>query len=121
LRASAHVGATLFDSYHWKETPAEFHRPPVLTTPATRAAELRHERHGAAPVEMGGFVHGETVGVNNAIQRDGAQLALIGAGFEEVVDIARLRVPESAPARSGSSRTSTASWLTTAVRRLCAA
>ena len=40
-------------------------------------------------------MHGTTVGINTILQRKGASLALItNAGFEDVIEMARLRMPE---------------------------
>ena len=73
----------------------------VLTTPDDPGAEL-HEglrrlsaRDGLDPQRVSRFVHGTTVGINTILQRKGARLALItNAGFEDVIALARLRMPE---------------------------
>lgn len=74
----------------------------MLTTPATSGAELLRglalleERHGAKPAEITGFVHGTTVGINTVIQRKGARLAILATGgFEDVVELVQLRMPEA--------------------------
>ena len=47
------------------------------------------------PQEVVSFVHGTTVGINTIIQRKGSRLALITtAGFEDVIELARLRMPD---------------------------
>jgi N-methylhydantoinase A len=55
--------------------------------------ELLAER-GVALDEIGYFVHGTTIGVNAIIQRRGARIALlVTAGFRDVLELARLRLP----------------------------
>lgn len=73
----------------------------VLTTPDDPGAELLTglallaERDGLDPAAISRFVHGTTVGINTIIQRRGADLALItNAGFEDVIEMARLRMPD---------------------------
>ena len=47
------------------------------------------------PAALAAFVHGTTVGINTVIQRKGAALALLTtAGFEDVIELARLRMPD---------------------------
>src|SRR5258708_4763061 len=56
---------------------------------------LLEQRYGLDPKEVTAFVHGTTVGINTVIQRKGARMALITtAGFEDVIELARLRMPE---------------------------
>ncbi|SFD55386.1 hydantoinase/oxoprolinase family protein [Roseivivax sediminis] len=73
----------------------------VLTTPEDPGAELMtgfdllHRSEGLSPEDVSRFVHGTTVGINTIIQRKGARLALVtNAGFEDVIELARLRMPE---------------------------
>ena len=73
----------------------------VLTTPDDPGRELLTgidrlaETEGVVPETIEAFVHGTTVGINTVIQRKGARLALItNAGFEDVVELARLRLPD---------------------------
>lgn len=73
----------------------------VLTTPDDPGAELMTgltllaEREGLEPAAISRFVHGTTVGINTVIQRRGASLALLtNAGFEDVIELARLRMPD---------------------------
>lgn len=73
----------------------------VLTTPDDPGAELMtgldllEAREGVAPARISRFVHGTTVGINTIIQRKGATLALLtNAGFEDVIELARLRMPD---------------------------
>ncbi len=73
----------------------------VLTTPDDPGAELMtgldllEQREGVDPARISRFVHGTTVGINTIIQRKGAPLALLtNAGFEDVIELARLRMPD---------------------------
>ena len=73
----------------------------VLTTPEDPGAELLTgievlaEREALDPRRISRFVHGTTVGINTILQRKGARLALLtNAGFEDVIELARLRMPE---------------------------
>lgn len=102
FRVGVDIGGTFIDFCLWNEDTAELHSLKVLTTPATPGAELLRgleilrERHGAEPERITSFVHGTTVGINTVIQRKGARLAMLAtAGFEDVVELARLRMPEA--------------------------
>ena len=102
FRVGVDIGGTFIDFCLWNEDTAELHSLKVLTTPATPGAELLRglalleERHGAEPSRITNFVHGTTVGINTVIQRKGARLAMLTtAGFEDVVELARLRMPEA--------------------------
>src|SRR4029077_9912696 len=73
----------------------------VLTTPDEPGRELMHgltrlqREHGVDPAAIEAFVHGTTIGINTIIQRKGAKLGLVTtAGFEDVIELARLRLPE---------------------------
>ncbi|MDO9713000.1 hydantoinase/oxoprolinase family protein [Paracraurococcus lichenis] len=102
FRVGVDIGGTFIDFCLWDEAAAELHSLKVLTTPATpgaellRGLELLEERHGVRPEAITSFVHGTTVGINTVIQRKGARLAMLTtAGFEDVVELARLRMPEA--------------------------
>ncbi len=101
-RVGVDIGGTFIDFCLWDETSGALHSLKVLTTPATpgaellRGLELLEARHGAAPAEITSFVHGTTVGINTVIQRKGAVLALLTTEhFEDVVELARLRMPQA--------------------------
>jgi N-methylhydantoinase A len=73
----------------------------VLTTPDDPGAELvtglerLAQQEGLASASISRFVHGTTIGINTIIQRKGVDLALItNAGFEDVIELARLRMPD---------------------------
>lgn len=51
--------------------------------------------HGINPEDVSYFTHGTTVGINTVIQRNGPRLALFTTrNFEEVLEIARLKIPQ---------------------------
>lgn len=100
-RIGVDIGGTFVDFCLLDETTQELHSLKVLTTPDEPGREvmeglaLLQQRHGMAPAEIAAFVHGTTVGINTIIQRKGADLALLTtAGFEDVIELARLRMPE---------------------------
>ena len=101
-RVGVDIGGTFIDFCTWDEETEALHSLKVLTTPATpgaellRGLELLEQRHGIAPGAITSFVHGTTVGINTVIQRKGADLALFTTkNFEDVIELARLRMPES--------------------------
>jgi N-methylhydantoinase A len=101
-RVGVDIGGTFIDFCLWDETREELHSLKVLTTPDTPGAELLRgldllqERYGVNPSEITSFIHGTTVGINTVIQRKGASLALLTTEhFEDVVELARLRMPEA--------------------------
>ncbi|WP_439597720.1 hydantoinase/oxoprolinase family protein [Falsiroseomonas sp.] len=100
-RIGVDIGGTFIDFCALDETTRQMHTLKVLTTPDEPGREvmegiaLLQQRHGMDPAEVTSFVHGTTVGINTVIQRKGAELALItNAGFEDVIELARLRMPE---------------------------
>ncbi len=95
------IGGTFIDFCALEARSGQVASLKVLTTPDDPGAELMTglsllaEREGLAPEAVTRFVHGTTVGVNTIIQRKGAPLALFtNAGFEDVIELARLRMPE---------------------------
>ena len=99
-RLGVDIGGTFIDFCALDEAGG-LHTLKVLTTPDRPGEEvmqglaLLEARHGLAPDALGAFVHGTTVGINTVIQRKGAPLALLTtAGFEDVIELARLRMPE---------------------------
>jgi N-methylhydantoinase A len=100
-RIGVDIGGTFIDFCALDEATGTLHTLKVLTTPddpgreVIEGLDLLQSRHGLTPREVTGFVHGTTVGINTVIQRKGAPLALItNAGFEDVIELARLRMPE---------------------------
>ncbi|TPK99076.1 hydantoinase/oxoprolinase family protein [Mesorhizobium sp. B2-4-14] len=95
------IGGTFIDFCALEVNSGRVASLKVLTTPEDPGAELMTglallaEREGFDPVRMTRFVHGTTVGINTIIQRRGAPLALFtNAGFEDVIELARLRMPD---------------------------
>lgn len=100
-RIGVDIGGTFIDFCALETGTNRLETIKVLTTPDEPGKELLdglgllQERHGVAPAEIASFVHGTTVGINTIIQRKGSRLALITtAGFEDVIELARLRMPE---------------------------
>jgi N-methylhydantoinase A len=100
-RIGVDIGGTFIDFCLLHEATHQFHSLKVLTTPDEPGQEIMsglamlQQRHGMDPAEVRAFVHGTTVGINTIIQRKGADLALLtSAGFEDVIELARLRMPE---------------------------
>ena len=100
-RMGVDIGGTFIDFCLLDESTQDLHSLKVLTTPDEPGREvmdgiaLLQQRHGMNPADVTAFVHGTTVGINTVIQRKGADLALLAtAGFEDVIELARLRMPE---------------------------
>jgi N-methylhydantoinase A len=95
------IGGTFIDFFALEAKSGRVATLKVLTTPDDPGAELMTgidllaEREGLKPEQVNRFVHGTTVGINTIIQRKGARLALLtNAGFEDVIELARLRMPD---------------------------
>jgi N-methylhydantoinase A len=100
-RIGVDIGGTFIDFCILETGTNRLESLKVLTTPDDPGRELMYgltlleERYGLDPKEVTAFVHGTTVGINTVIQRKGARMALITtAGFEDVIELARLRMPE---------------------------
>ncbi|MBO0904131.1 hydantoinase/oxoprolinase family protein [Jiella sonneratiae] len=95
------IGGTFIDFCALEQETRRLVTLKVLTTPDDPGRELLTgierlaETEGVVPEAIEVFVHGTTVGINTVIQRKGARLALVtNAGFEDVVELARLRLPD---------------------------
>ncbi len=95
------IGGTFIDFCALETRSGRVASLKVLTTPDDPGAELMTglsllaEREGLDPAAISRFVHGTTVGINTVIQRRGVSLALMtNAGFEDVIELARLRMPD---------------------------
>jgi len=95
------IGGTFIDFCALETRSGRIASLKVLTTPDDPGAELLTgldllaEREGLDPATISRFVHGTTVGINTILQRKGAALALVtNAGFEDVIELARLRMPD---------------------------
>jgi N-methylhydantoinase A len=100
-RIGVDIGGTFIDFCMLETGTNRLESLKVLTTPDDPGRELMdgltllEQRYGLDPKEVTAFVHGTTVGINTVIQRKGARMALITtAGFEDVIELARLRMPE---------------------------
>ncbi|MCC7047780.1 MAG: hydantoinase/oxoprolinase family protein [Alphaproteobacteria bacterium] len=100
-RIGVDIGGTFIDFCALHSTTHQLETIKVLTTPEAPGQELLQgldllrERHGILPEEVVSFVHGTTVGINTVIQRKGSRMGLLTtAGFEDVIELARLRMPD---------------------------
>ncbi|MFI4996155.1 MAG: hydantoinase/oxoprolinase family protein [Hyphomicrobiales bacterium] len=100
-RIGADIGGTFIDFCALETETSRLESLKVLTTPDEPGRELMdglallEQRHGVDPADIEAFVHGTTIGINTIIQRKGVRLALVTtAGFEDVIELARLRMPE---------------------------
>jgi N-methylhydantoinase A len=100
-RLGVDIGGTFIDFCALDETSGALRTLKVLTTPQEPGREVMEglarlkQLHGLDPADLSDFVHGTTVGINTVIQRKGAELALLtNAGFEDVIELARLRMPD---------------------------
>ncbi len=95
------IGGTFTDFFVFDAGAGLAHTLKVLSTPDKPGSEVVTgigellQRFGVHPADVSYFTHGTTVGVNTVIQRKGANLALFAtAGFEDVLEIARLKMPD---------------------------
>jgi N-methylhydantoinase A len=100
-RIGVDIGGTFIDFCALDASTQQLHTLKVLTTPddpgqeVMNGIDLLQQRHGMNPADVEAFVHGTTVGINTVIQRKGASLTLLAtAGFEDVIELARLRMPD---------------------------
>ncbi len=101
-RIGVDIGGTFIDFCALNDATGAVHTLKVLTTPDEPGREVMdgiaalQRLHGLDPASVTAFVHGTTVGINTIIQRKGAALALLTtAGFEDVIELARLRMPDT--------------------------
>ena len=100
-RVAVDIGGTFTDFCVFDETTNTLETHKVLSTPGKPGSEIifgleeLSKRKGINPQKISWFSHGTTVGINTVIQRQGAKLALfVTAGFEDVLELARLKVPD---------------------------
>ncbi|MEM7745023.1 MAG: hydantoinase/oxoprolinase family protein [Pseudomonadota bacterium] len=100
-RVAVDIGGTFTDFCVFDEATGELKTLKTFSTPDTPGAEVMNgvteleRRYGQAPGDISYFTHGTTVGVNTVIQRRGAALALFTTReFEDVLEVARLKVPD---------------------------
>ena len=100
-RVAVDIGGTFTDFCVYDEASGSLTTLKTLSTPDTPGAEVLNGleelqlRRGITATDINYFTHGTTVGVNTVIQRRGATLALLTTqGFEDVLEVARLKVPD---------------------------
>ena len=100
-RLGADIGGTFTDFVLVDDTRADvlnFKVPSTPDDPALAVVDgIRQlvEEHGADATAIEYFVHGTTLGVNTLIQRAGSVTGLlVTKGFRDVLEIARLRLPD---------------------------
>lgn len=100
-RVGVDIGGTFTDFCVLGEAGGDIKTLKVLSSPDKPGAEVieglkeLERRYGIGPAEISYFTHGTTVGVNTVIQRRGVALALFTTeGFEDVLEVARLKMPD---------------------------
>ncbi|MDF1790332.1 MAG: hydantoinase/oxoprolinase family protein [Thalassobaculaceae bacterium] len=100
-RVGVDIGGTFTDFCAFDEASGALHTLKVLSTPQKPGEEViagisgLNERYGIRPEDVTYFTHGTTVGVNTVIQRRGITLCLFTTrGFEDVLEVARLKMPD---------------------------
>ncbi|WP_159992256.1 hydantoinase/oxoprolinase family protein [Roseomonas sp. 18066] len=100
-RVGVDVGGSFTDFAALDETSGRLVTLKVFSRPDAPGAEIEAglaqlaQRHGVEATAVDYFTHGTTVGINTVIQRNGVRLALLTtAGFEDVLEMARLKIPE---------------------------
>lgn len=87
--------AVLDDETRTIRTLKVFSRPDEPGSEVLAGMAKLGERYGIDPKDVAYFTHGTTVGVNAVVQRRGLKLGLITTrNFEDVLDIARLKIPD---------------------------
>ncbi|MGI9522998.1 MAG: hydantoinase/oxoprolinase family protein [Hyphomicrobiaceae bacterium] len=101
LRVGVDIGGTFTDFFVFNDKNRSTQTLKVLSTPNMPGAEVMtglqqlDKRFHISSTDIAYFTHGTTVGVNTVIQRRGATLALVTtAGFEDVLEVARLKMPD---------------------------
>jgi len=102
LRIGIDVGGTFTD---FVMADAETGRVALYKEPSTpddpsraliEGLEKLLAREGMAAADVGGLMHGTTIGLNAIIQRRGARIGLIVTrGYRDILEIARCRMPSS--------------------------
>ena len=100
-RVAVDIGGTFTDFCVFDDETRKIETLKVLSTPDKPGSEIISglkelaSSKGIKASSITWFSHGTTVGINTVIQRRGARLALIvTAGFEDVLELARLKVPD---------------------------
>lgn len=101
LRVGVDIGGSFADFAVLDEDSRTIRTMKVFSRPDAPGSEVLagiaqlQERYGIAAADIRYFTHGTTVGVNAVVQRRCLKLALITTRhFEDVLDIARLKIPD---------------------------
>ncbi len=101
LRVGVDIGGSFADFAVLDEQSRTIRTMKVFSRPDAPGSEVLagiaqlQDRYGIDPADIVYFTHGTTVGVNAVVQRRGLKLALITTRhFEDVLDIARLKIPD---------------------------
>jgi N-methylhydantoinase A len=99
-KAACDVGGTFTDFVVFDESSGELLSHKLPSTPKDPSAAVIEgfrqiqAQLGVPLGEISLFVHGNTLGVNTVIQRNGARVAvLVTRGFRDVLELARMRLP----------------------------
>jgi N-methylhydantoinase A len=100
-RIAVDIGGTFTDFCVFDDTTKQLTTLKVLSQPTKPGSEILNGLNELSktfdfrPEDVVWFSHGTTVGVNTVIQRTGAVLSLlVTEGFEDVLELARLKVPD---------------------------
>lgn len=101
LRVGVDIGGSFADFAVLDEESRTIRTMKVFSRPDAPGSEVLagiaqlQDRYGISASDIAYFTHGTTVGVNAVVQRRGLNLALITTrNFEDVLDIARLKIPD---------------------------
>lgn len=101
FRLGIDIGGTFTDTVLINEQSGEIRVLKVLSTPEAPWRAVLTSLHriaadqGIAPSSIRYFVHGTTLSTNTLIERTGARTGmLVTAGFKDVLEIGRMRVPD---------------------------
>ena len=100
-RIAVDIGGTFTDFCVFDDATKQLTTLKVLSQPTKPGSEIVNglnelsKKFDFRPEKVTWFSHGTTVGVNTVIQRTGAVLSLLVTdGFEDVLELARLKVPD---------------------------
>ena len=100
-RIAVDIGGTFTDFCVFDDATKQLTTLKVLSQPTKPGSEIVNglnelsKKFDFCPEKVTWFSHGTTVGVNTVIQRTGAVLSLLVTdGFEDVLELARLKVPD---------------------------
>ena len=100
-RIAVDIGGTFTDFCVFDDTTKQLTTLKVLSQPTKPGSEILNgltelsKMFDFSPEDVAWFSLGNTVGVNTVIQRTGAVLSLlVTEGFEDVLELARLKVPD---------------------------